>query len=525
MTSNKFYSLIGFMVLVPLMAQAQRATPNNWKCNDRISGTWVFGTAPHACSVTPFISDKIVADKFSHYTFLESATRNPERERYVNELHHLLLEASEYYLKKRKPNVSQTELRWWKRAILAIAHQESFFTHYRKGRDGKLRMMRGDFGHGHGLMQVDDRWHFVAVQEGTAAHLLQNLFYGLDVFYAAWERAPRQSCVGSATNYYSRVRAAYSAYNGGPNRICRWTDPNNRWARNDRNFKDKLDQQQWERYLASNFNPQPTDISCLLNDGGECSDPTPPPTTPPTNEIDEITAKKVLKYQDYYCSIREDDSYHCIAQSKYRFCLVSHFELVNEVVAVNTEKPVVLLEPGDICPSNADSDKFHKIGTRVKIQKNINMRRTPGGRWVQVAKKNETYQVLDVVIGNQTTGSRYYQIKKGSRTGYIYGGNYKSASEWTVALEENNSDIDPSLPQPGSEVTIAMRRGINLRSTPGGRRIAAIPQGVQVEVLDTVIAGNTNKVYLEVIYRGRRGYLYAGQTAPLFTVDRWIRVE
>jgi hypothetical protein len=58
--------------------------------------------------------------------------------------------------------------------------------------------------------------------------------------YDGWERAASASCVGKATNYLARTRAMYSVYNGGATKVCRWTNPNDKWAKNDKNYLDKF---------------------------------------------------------------------------------------------------------------------------------------------------------------------------------------------------------------------------------------------------------------------------------------------
>src|SRR6185503_16455432 len=103
--------------------------------------------------------------------------------------------AAIYYIKKRRPTVSTTESNWWVTAVLATASHESYWSHYRKASDAKIKLMRGDVGHGHGMMQIDDRTHFPAVENGTAWNLIGNLIYAMDILYPSWVKAPSQSCV------------------------------------------------------------------------------------------------------------------------------------------------------------------------------------------------------------------------------------------------------------------------------------------------------------------------------------------
>ncbi len=505
----------------PLTSQAGKVnTANYWKCSDKSGGSWTFGTAPQACAAKTFISEQFVNNKFSAYIFDESKGRTSERVRYMTELNHLVEEAAEYYLKKRKPSASSTEMKWWKRAVLAITHQESFMTHYREGRDKKLRMMRGDFGHGHGLMQVDDRWHFTAVNQGRAANLIDNLFYALDIYYKGWESAPSKSCVSSKSSYYNRARAAYGVYNGGASAACRFTNPNHRWARNDKNFKDKFDGQSWSRYISSSQKPKAVNIACLSNSSSNSCGSTP--VKPPVVVVPEPPTQpakfgKVLKYKGLLCAL-QDRSYHCISQPEQRFCLVNKFNLINEVARTISVKPVILLSVEDVCNHN---NELLEVGNFLEIEKNVNLRETPGGLLKDVVRTGETYQVLDVVTVESRNNSRYYLVKKGSNLGYFYAGDKDNHKEWATKA---NSAREILIPVAGSYVSIATNNGTNLRETPAGTKITTVPSKTQLKVLSTVIIGTTNKLYIEVEYKGNKGFMYSGQIHPNSSINNWITI-
>ncbi|MGH1467431.1 MAG: hypothetical protein ACRBBP_00930 [Bdellovibrionales bacterium] len=507
------------LLFFPLASQAGKVnTANYWKCSDKSGGSWTFGTAPQACAAKTFISENFVNDKFSAYIFKESKSRTSERVRYMTELNHLVEEAADYYMKKRKPSVSSTELKWWKRAVLAITHQESFMTHYREGSDKKLRMMRGDFGHGHGLMQVDDRWHFTAVNQGRAANLIDNLFYALDIYYKGWESAPSKSCVSSSSSYYNRARAAYGVYNGGSTAACRFTNPNHKWARNDKNFKDKFDGQSWTRYISSSQNPKAVNIACLSNSSSNsCGTTTPTPPViapqPPTT----VKPGKVLKYKGLFCALK-DRSYHCISQPEQRFCLVDKFDLINEVVRTISVKPVIHLSTEDVC---GGSKEILEVGNFLEVEKNINLRETPGGLLKGVVRTGETYQILDVVTVESRNNSRYYLVKKGSTLGYFYAGDQDNHKEWAT---KSTSADELLIPVKGSLVSIATSGGTNLRETPGGVKITTVPSKTQLRVLGTVIIGETNKLYIEIEYKGHRGFMYSGQVHPNSSINNWITI-
>ncbi|WP_290648030.1 hypothetical protein [Aquisalimonas sp.] len=230
------------------------ASPSDWwKCPQRVGGTWTFGRAPYGCDVEEFGSAAVVRSNFDAYIFDDDEPQDSERIRYMGALYAFLADQAADYLRSRRADASDAEVAAWRRAVYATAHQESFWTHYREASASAgrlLTMLRGDNGHGHGLMQVDDRFHTNAIQSGIGWRLDENLSYALDIYYEAWQRAPRQWCVSSPNAWDERARSAYSAYNGGRGQICRWTDPNHTWARNDEGFYDKYVRQQWQFYAS-----------------------------------------------------------------------------------------------------------------------------------------------------------------------------------------------------------------------------------------------------------------------------------
>lgn len=224
-----------------------------WKCAVRLGGNWTFGRAPFGCNVAEFGSTAVVRSDFSSYIFDDDAPRDGERIRYMEALHAYLRDQAADYLRSRRPDASDPEVEAWQQAVYTTAHQESFWTHYREAStvNGRLlTMIRGDSGHGHGMMQVDDRYHTNAIAAGIGWRLDDNLIYALDIYYAEWQRAPAQWCVSFPEDWVARARSAYSAYNGGPGQICRWTDPDHIWSANDQGFYDKYVLSQWQYYVG-----------------------------------------------------------------------------------------------------------------------------------------------------------------------------------------------------------------------------------------------------------------------------------
>src|SRR5665213_938890 len=157
--------------------------------NKNTSGSWNFGSSPSGCNISSFQTVDFVKSHYNEVTFVDATATNGGRAGYVNEMYLLLTETGQYYIKQRNPAVTPAEEEGFVLALLTLASQESVWTHYRLGSDGVYRYMRGDSLHGFGLMQIDDRSHAVDIKAGKGEDLLENILYGLDIFYASWVKS------------------------------------------------------------------------------------------------------------------------------------------------------------------------------------------------------------------------------------------------------------------------------------------------------------------------------------------------
>ncbi len=243
--------------------------PKYYKCENKSGGKWVFGMAPMVCDVSSFLHEDYVKIQYEPFIYKNIDKYKNEEVRYMNRLFALIKEVANFYIEQRDPNISTEEKEVWTQAVLSIAHQESYFSHYRIN-EKNIKMMRGDFGHGHGIFQVDDRWHFTAINEGRAADLVLNMFYSLDEYFHGWERARKSPCIDDDFDLVARARSAYSSYNGGPKKLCRWTNSHDRWFRNDKGFYDKFVKKSWERSVSNPDQKSGIDLSCILDGRKNC---------------------------------------------------------------------------------------------------------------------------------------------------------------------------------------------------------------------------------------------------------------
>ncbi len=145
-----------------------------------------------------------------------------------------------------RSSMTSSELEALENAVIATAYQESMFSEY-KYIGSEVRVMRGDGGWGHGLMQLDGRSHRETIFAKDAGwDMLHNLYYGIQFYVDQWDRAKQLAksgqarCIGTRLDWIKVSRSAYAMYNGGPAQTCRWTKTIGKWAENDQGFFDHL---------------------------------------------------------------------------------------------------------------------------------------------------------------------------------------------------------------------------------------------------------------------------------------------
>ncbi len=526
-------------------ANAKVNTADFWKCESRQGGSWTVGRAASICLVKPFQQPSEVQSYWSQVTYddvkYNSSTniRKQENSRYSTEMNALVEGfASQYYV-KRNPAAKSDEIEAWMKAILAVSYHESIWTHYRKGTDGQMRMLRGDFGHGHGLMQVDDRWHFAYVSDGGAARLQDNMIYGLDLFYSLWTKAGKASCVGGSSNYLARTRATYSMYNGGEGSVCRWKNTSHKWYKNDKNFWDHFQKQGWRQHVtnASTFK---YNFSCLVQDGGlKCFDseidPRPPVAVPnpisnpaPINNpssaykylVDNIY---ILKSRSLYCTWN-NQFLSCLPAQLGTQCLIDLFGIDSDNAYIDLEAETTqiastrMINPETKCIPSGEIN----VGDYISTQANINLRKTPGGAKLITVPKNRNYQVLNI-YRNEKTNISYYLISAGSSSGYIHIGTPNEAKNFVKKSYANAAE--KILAAKGEMIEVKNISGINMRKDPGGSLQLNIPARERLVVLSRILRGEEGHVYYKVEYKNTIGYVYSGRLAPIPNIKTWTEVK
>lgn len=492
------------------------ATPDNWKCENRVSGDWTFGIAPYGCDASSFGNDEHITINYQPVLFQQELDYSTERNRYMQETYSMIKEVADSFIRSRKPNVSNSEVAAFQHATLAIAHQESFWSHYRKAKqDGRFKMMRGDFGHGHGLMQVDDRAHYTATLAGKGWEMVANMLYSLDEYYIAWNGASSKWCIQQYGNTWrNRSREAYSQYNGGPSSSCRWTNPDHKWARNDVGFAQKYDQKSWENYVDDLNRAATINVSCLVNGGSNC---------PPNGSVDTGEwYNKLLQTYDLAACVFDGEQLHCVEDMRHSACLASVGAFDSSVVTELPESDTFGIarrtyDPHLLCPDNVVG--LSRVASFIELTKDNNLRLTPNGELIHSIEAGTRLQVLDASIYDNINFNRFYKVSHQDKTGYIWGGNQSNYKEWTTAAL--NKPENYSIPVINDWVSIEVDL-LNFRATPGGEILYMLEHATPVLIKGMVIKGSNNQIYLHITHQGQEGYIYAGYQLPESTMPNWV---
>ena len=498
------------------LARAEVDTADFYKCENRVSGEWNFGRAPHACDGSAFGLDSVVKRDYGAVIFRDDDERSPERERYVEELHATIRDAASYYILKRKPGASAAEVDAFRFAVITTAAHESYLSHYRLASDGRYKQMRGDYGHGHGLMQVDDRHHFQAIEAGLGWNLLGNLAYAMDLFYSKWQLAASADCVSSPGNWEARTRAAWGAYNGGNDSLCRWRNPNHKWYKNDVNFYASYSKKSWQAYVENLDKASGVNVSCLMEKRENC--PVPGEIVIPALREDVL-----YRTSDEKPCVFKGGSLHCTEDFRDALCLraISNFADENALVISLADYPNTKVEERDrhaLCTSFDSS--LLKVGSFLALKVNLNVRATPGGVLTGTLPKGSVAEVIDFELRDLNARERYYQVKVEGMTGWIYAGTPASQADWVV---KTSAPLPSVLARAGESVQVIIDGGIKMRSSPGGAYIHTVPEGTKLVVQEYVIQGSVNDVYYKVTHNKKTGYLYSGALLPKESVSQWTK--
>lgn len=239
-------------------------------CENEVFSPFRFGQAATGCDISKYEDEKAVLASLNDVIFNQNASSiSQETKRYVTNLYRFIRDSSDAYYRKRNPEASQEELAAFQRALFALIHQESFWSHYRISNvDKAVKILKGDRNAAFGMTQINILWHKNMLIKFRAWNIIGNLLYGMDMFYRNWQQAAKLDCVG---NLEQRARAAYSLFNSG-SKGCRWTNEKDAWAKNDIGYHEKWTKETWKTYLLeTSALPSNIDPNCVVENGTNCA--------------------------------------------------------------------------------------------------------------------------------------------------------------------------------------------------------------------------------------------------------------
>lgn len=527
--------LIALCLGLSLASSAQAAytpTPNDWACTNKVGGTWTHGRAPSGCDASAFGPDSFVRGNYTGVIFSDaSASLVDERKRYMQAMYPVIRDASDRYLRSRKPGVSARELEAFQRGTYATLRQETFWSHYRDaqlaaGQAYTLKMMRGDSGHGHGMMQVDDRYHFVQLQEGKGWNMMQNFTYAIDIYYAAWEAAPN-ACLGGVTTptgttadvdayWRSRARSAWSAYNGGPTRVCRWQNAADANVAKDNGYRDNYDARLWLVDIADLTKAAGVDVNCLMDNGPQCPVPTG----------GNVEPGKLLQVGAAAC-VLNGSTLECVDDVRDAACLAGRAafddsSITQVYVAQTAGYARTDHNRHQLC--RAQVPGLQSLASAIATLQPLELRSAPDGMVLGQAAAG-SYQVLDFMVSGAVQQRRLYRIRaliNGALTdGWIDAGTAATHASLAVGAAPTSAG---SIAFAGDWVKVVPN--LNMRATPGGALLIAIPAGTPVQVKEVFGTASANNLYYRVEYLHndgvlREGWIFAGNLYPASTLASW----
>jgi hypothetical protein len=501
---------------------AYNATPDFWECANKVGGTFTHGRVPSGCDVNAFGPDGFVRGNYGTAIFNDAAyntasSSDPisvaERKRYMQLMYPIIRDASARYLLARKPDVLADEMTAYQRGVFALLRQESFWSHYRDaqvgaGQDFLLKMVRGDSGHGHGMMQVDDRYHFLPLQEGKGWNMLQNFSYAIDIYYDGWKKAPA-SCLGNASSgdaeyWRSRARSAWSAYNGGPTKICRWQNAADANVAKDNGYRDNYDLRRWLPDVTDLTQTVSIDVACLMDNGSQC--PLPVGNLPLPHTL--------LKIGSSAC-VLVDGKLDCVDDMRDAACLGSKASFDETQVAIVYAAAVTGVARTNhnrhqLCRAGVSG--LQALGSAIMTSAALELRSAVGGMVIGSLPAGN-YQVLDFEARGLAAQERFYRVRGASVAGPVLDG-------WIAAGDKNNfaAVAANTAPVAGGGVMaypgdwVKVTPNLNLRRTPGDALtpLAAMPAGTPVQVKELYATASANNLYYRVEYLHSDGKLHDG---------------
>ncbi len=521
--------------------QALSGVPYIRDCQGKDPGVWEFGEGSDGCDAKRYGSVSRIKYIFSEFVYdRTAATDGDQRKEYVTNVNALLRDLATKYIRDRRPDVQDDEVAAFVNAIHTVAHQETFWSHYRIGAKGGYKLSTGDRNISHGMMQINQRYH-ASREQDRSFDIVGNVGFGIEHYFSEWESALKARCIMRVKNQKREqtlenvTRAAYAAYNGGPGAICRWTNPGHAWAKNDKNYFKKLKSRDWSEFVRDENHKLKVDLDCVRSGDDFCA--------VAKERLNEYIASRPLVMENgTTCVTADGKSLQCARDVRVFTCLAG---LSDEVAMATPLKikstdrqvmgmPRTMVENRlELC-QNAFPE-VASIGDVVTTNVAVAIKAETGGRTIGFTKKQQAFQVLDIEVELDEARARQYRIRLPNKLeGWISGGTRETADKIATVTKLSFNAVPKGvtqfLPAIGGQVQISKTDGSKLlltREADGVKTetLEVLEKGTVVEVEDVQIIAAANEIWLKVKTPTQRGYIYAGRTFPSSTIDQWVTVR
>lgn len=544
---------LGLLTLISGMALAALAVTSSEKafsnvpfirdCQGKDPGVWQWGEAADGCDAKRYGSVSRIKYVYPEFVFDRTTATDVERRKdYVTNVNALLRDLATKYIRDRRPDVQDDEVAAFVKAIHAVAQQETYWSHYRIASAGGYKLTTGDHNISHGMMQINQRYH-ASKDQDRSFDIIGNVSFGIEHYFDEWENALKAKCTMRVKNqsreqtFENVTRSAYSAYNGGPGAICRWTNPKHPWAKNDRNYLKKLKEQNWSEFVRDENHKLNVNLDCARSGDDFCA--------VAKDRLNEFIGSRALVMEDgSTCVTTDGKTLQCAKDVRVFTCLAGMSEEVASATPLKVKssdrqimemKRTFVENRLELC-QKAFPD-IASIGDVVTTNVAIAVKSEIGGRTVGFTKKGQALQVLDVDVELDEAHLRNYRVRLSNKVeGWIAAGTKDTAEKIATVthlqMAPPAKTVTQYLPAKGGQVVIAKTDGLSLLSShesddwsPPQTTIAKLTPGTVAEVQDVLISSAANEIWLQVKTPAGEGYVYAGRTYPSSTVDQWVTVR
>lgn len=509
-------------------------------CVGKDTGDWAFGEAADGCDAGRFGSLSRIKYIYSDFVFDRSQSANPEhRKDYVTNVNALIRELASQYIRARRADVQDDEVNAFVEGVRAVAHQETFWSHYRVAANGGHKLSTGDRNISHGMMQINQRYH-ASRETDRSFDLVGNVGFGVEHFYTEWESALKTKCIHRVKNQTRAqtlenvTRAAYSSYNGGPGAVCRWTNPKHAWAKNDKNYFKKLKDREWSEWVRVDDQKLVLDLDCVRSGDDLCA-------VAKERRGEFLGSRPLLMEDGSTCVTTDGKALHCATDARVFTCLAG---LSPEVATAQPLK----IKAGDQEVAKMSKTFFDDrlalcrqsfpdvalLGDVVTTLVAVAVKNEIGGKTLGFTKKGQSFQVLDLEVDLDAKGERHYRVRLPNKVeGWISGGD-KTTSTKITSVERTGfavpaKTVSQALPAKGGRVEVTKADGLKLLVSPEKAGASTeikttLAKGTAMSVEEVQVTGAANEIWLRVKTDSDVGYVYAGRTFPKTTVDQWMKV-